>query len=39
MTPDEAILFTEEDQDAKWRRALAKLKVDPLLLVGTAGRA
>ncbi|MBI0535509.1 YqgE/AlgH family protein [Roseomonas sp. KE2513] len=39
VTPDEAILFTEEDQDAKWRRALAKLKVDPLLLVGTAGRA
>ena len=39
VTPDEALLFTEEDQDAKWRRALAKLKVDPLLLVGTAGRA
>ena len=39
VTPDEAILFTEEDQDAKWRRALAKLKVDPMLLVGTAGRA
>ena len=39
VTPDEAILFTEEDQDAKWRRALAKLKVDPLLLVGTVGRA
>ena len=39
VSPDEAILFTEEDQDAKWRRALAKLKVDPLLLVGTAGRA
>ena len=39
VSPDEAILFTEEDQDAKWRRALAKLKVDPLLLVDTAGRA
>jgi putative transcriptional regulator len=39
VSPDEAILFTEEDQDAKWRRALAKLKVDPLQLVDTAGRA
>jgi putative transcriptional regulator len=39
VSPDEAILFTDEDQDAKWRRALAKLKVDPLLLVDTAGRA
>jgi putative transcriptional regulator len=39
VSPDEAILFTEEDQDAKWRRALAKLKVDPLLLVDAAGRA
>ncbi|MBB5695006.1 putative transcriptional regulator [Roseomonas pecuniae] len=39
VSPDEAILFTEEDQDAKWHRALAKLKVDPLLLVDTAGRA
>ncbi|SHK01208.1 putative transcriptional regulator [Roseomonas rosea] len=39
VSPDEAILFAEEDQDAKWRRALAKLKVDPLLLVDTAGRA
>ena len=36
---DEAILFQEEEQEAKWRRALAKLKVDPLLLVDAAGRA
>ena len=39
VSPDEALLFEEEENDAKWRRALAKLKVDPLLLVGTAGRA
>ncbi|MFT8243984.1 YqgE/AlgH family protein [Roseomonas sp. BN140053] len=39
VTPDEALLFEEEENDAKWRRALAKLRVDPLLLVGTAGRA
>ncbi len=36
---DDGILFGEEDTDAKWRRALAKLKVDPLLLVDAAGRA
>ena len=36
---DEALLFEEEDNDSKWRRALAKLRVDPLLLVSTAGRA
>ncbi|WP_426959461.1 YqgE/AlgH family protein [Muricoccus radiodurans] len=39
VEPDEALLFGEEDQDAKWRQALAKLKVDPLLLVDAAGRA
>ncbi|UFN50331.1 YqgE/AlgH family protein [Roseomonas sp. OT10] len=39
VSPDEALLFEEEENDAKWRRALAKLRVDPLLLVGTAGRA
>lgn len=36
---DEAILFEEEEQEAKWRRALAKLRVDPLLLVDAAGHA
>jgi len=39
VSPDEAILFEEEGQEAKWRRALAKLRVDPLLLVDAAGRA
>lgn len=39
VTPDEAILFNEEEAESKWRRALAKLKVDPLLLVDAAGRA
>jgi len=35
---DDALVF-DADDDTKWRRALAKLKVDPLLLSGTAGRA
>jgi len=35
---DEALLF-DGDHDVKWRRALAKLKVDPLLLSGAAGHA
>lgn len=35
---DEALLF-DTDHHAKWRRALAKLKVDPLLLSGAAGHA
>jgi len=39
VSPDEALLFEEEDHDGKWRRALAKLRVDPLLLVSTVGRA
>lgn len=38
VTPDEALLF-DPDHDAKWRRALRKLRVDPLLLSGVAGRA
>ncbi len=36
--PDEALVF-DGDHDVKWRRALAKLKVDPLLLSGDAGHA
>ncbi|MBY0335699.1 MAG: YqgE/AlgH family protein [Acetobacteraceae bacterium] len=35
---DDELLF-DEDAPTKWRRALAKLKVDPLLLSGTAGHA
>jgi len=35
---DEALVFGE-DTDRKWRQALAKLKVDPLLLSGAAGHA
>ena len=37
--PDEALLFEPEDNESKWRRALAKLRVDPLLLVSAVGRA
>lgn len=35
---DEDLLFDEADA-GKWRLAMAKLKVDPLLLSGTAGHA
>ena len=35
---DAALLFDDQHQ-TKWRRALAKLKIDPLLLSSTAGRA
>jgi putative transcriptional regulator len=35
---DETLLFDGE-HDTKWRRAFAKLRVDPLLLSGTAGHA
>jgi putative transcriptional regulator len=35
---DESILF-DSDHETKWRRALAKLKIDPLLLSSVAGRA
>ena len=38
VAPDEDLLFGGEDA-TRWRRALAKLKVDPLLLSGAAGRA
>ena len=35
---DETLVF-DGDDDTKWRRALAKLKIDPLLLSGAAGHA
>ena len=35
---DETIVF-DGDHDTKWRRALGKLKIDPLLLSGVAGHA
>jgi putative transcriptional regulator len=35
---DEGLLF-DTDHETKWRRALAKLRVDPVLLSGTAGHA
>jgi len=35
---DETIVF-DGDHDTKWRRALAKLHIDPLLLSGAAGHA
>jgi putative transcriptional regulator len=38
VTPDEALLFLE-DAGAMWRQAMARLKVDPLLLSDTAGHA
>ena len=38
VPPDEALLFGE-DGDRKWFQAMAKLKVDPLLLSGAAGHA
>jgi putative transcriptional regulator len=38
VNPDEALLFREE-AGRMWRQAMAKLKVDPLLLSGAAGHA
>lgn len=38
VPPDEALIFGD-DYAAKWRAALAKLRIDPLLLSGSAGRA
>lgn len=35
---DEPLVFGD-DYDGKWRRALAKLNIDPLLLSGAAGHA
>ncbi|HXA25645.1 MAG TPA: YqgE/AlgH family protein [Acetobacteraceae bacterium] len=38
VSADETIVF-DGDHDTKWRRAFAKLKIDPLLLSGAAGHA
>lgn len=38
VTPDESLLYDAKPELA-WRQALAKLKVDPLLLSGAAGHA
>ena len=38
VSADETIVF-DADHDTKWRRALAKLHIDPLLLSGAAGHA
>jgi putative transcriptional regulator len=38
VSSDERILF-DDDHNTKWRRALAKLNIDPLLLSGHAGHA
>jgi putative transcriptional regulator len=35
---DETLLF-DSDHDTKWRRALAKLRIDPMMLSSTAGHA
>lgn len=35
---DEPLVF-DADHDTKWRRALGKLKIDPILLSGVAGHA
>jgi putative transcriptional regulator len=37
--PADAALLFDEAHETKWRRALAKLKVDPLLLSTASGRA
>ena len=38
IATDETLVFDDQD-DTKWRRALATMKIDPLLLSNTAGRA
>jgi putative transcriptional regulator len=38
VSPDESLVF-DADSDTKWRRAFAKLRIDPLLLSGDAGHA
>jgi putative transcriptional regulator len=38
VSADETIVFGD-DNDTKWRQALAKLHIDPLLLSGAAGHA
>lgn len=38
VEPEDALIF-DLDYDTKWRRALGRLKIDPLLLSDTAGHA
>ena len=38
VQPDESLMF-DDGHDTKWRRALAKLHIDPLLLSDIAGHA
>ena len=38
VNADGALVF-DQDDDTKWRWALASMKIDPLLLSGTAARA
>jgi putative transcriptional regulator len=38
VSADESLVF-DQDHDTKWRRALAKLHIDPLLLSESAGHA
>ncbi|NCY26644.1 MAG: DUF179 domain-containing protein [Alphaproteobacteria bacterium] len=38
VEPDDTLLYVTRPEDA-WRQALAKLRIDPLLLSGAAGRA
>jgi len=38
VEPDDTLIF-DHDYDTKWRRALGRLKIDPLLLSDTAGHA
>jgi putative transcriptional regulator len=37
--PADEMLVFDDDHETKWRRALAKLNIDPLLLSGVAGHA
>ncbi len=37
--PEDLALLFDEDHETKWRRALGRLGVDPVLLSGTAGHA
>jgi len=39
LAPGDADIVFDPDDDNKWNRALAKLKVDPILLSGAAGHA
>ena len=39
LVPGDADIVFDRDDASKWQRALAKLKVDPILLSGAAGHA